>query len=103
MPALQVMMIHEAGREFDEFVRIFEKSILDDPDVRISRSLTVKAADFNAKTVVEEIQTSNSRMVIAMVYPVVAKKLLCEAYRKVELLAWFKHNLNAFTYKQTHA
>ena len=32
MPALQVMMIHEAGREFDEFVRIFEKSILDDLD-----------------------------------------------------------------------
>lgn len=79
----QVAVLQEAGREFDEFVRIFERDILQEGNVEITMSVTITSTDFNAETIVREIKKANTQMLLTMIYPAVARKLLCEAIKQV--------------------
>lgn len=79
----KVSLVKEAFREFDEYVRQFENDIRNNPNITLEDSQTIKESDVNVETVLEHIVRANARVVIAQVYPKVARGLLCAALKKV--------------------
>ena len=79
----EAVVIREVGHEYDEFVRLFENSLRQSQDLRLAGSVSISAVDLNETHVVEEIVAANSRLVVVMVYPRAARKILCEAIQKV--------------------
>eukprot|EP00117_Sycon_ciliatum_P029530 scpid28082/ scgid23489/ Insulin receptor; Insulin receptor subunit alpha; Insulin receptor subunit beta len=90
----KVTIVKEIGKEFDEFVRLFENEIRNSgvssstPDqqqgkqITLGDSITIDEVDVNIESVLNSIQTANARVVVAQVYAKVARALLCGAKRR---------------------